>query len=64
MPRPPWSIGRRLNADGSGGTEATPGYTDFGVLRFATEAATRSLRMDYVRSTDQVVLDTFTMRRE
>ena len=62
-PQPAWSVGRRVNADGSGGTLPTPGYSDFGVLRFSTDAAERSLRVDYVRSADEAVLDTFTVRR-
>jgi hypothetical protein len=70
MPRPKWSIGRRTNADGSGGSTPTPTYTDFGVLKFTARAATpatnttrASLQVDFVRSVDGVVIDTFTLRR-
>jgi len=63
MPRPPWSVGGRYNADGSAGT--TPdGYTHFGVLRFTTAPAEKSLRVEYVNSANSSVLDRFTIYRK
>lgn len=62
MPRPSWSVGGRLNGDGSGGTGKTS-WKDFGVLRLSTTPDTRGLLVEYVTSANGSVVDQFKLYR-
>ena len=58
MPRPAWSIGGRLNADGAGGSTKTD-WKDFGVLRMSTNPEERSMLVEFVSSANRTTVDQF-----
>ena len=58
MPRPSWSVGGRLNADGTGGSTKTD-WKDFGVLRMSTNPKERSMLVEFVSSANRTTVDQF-----